>query len=363
MLKIPTILTLLLVFSTSVGLAQRPPGPPPGGGQGGPPPAQEHRATEAEDLDLVEANRRPPAKSEIDVTKNDETVEIEANGIPEHKVGRFPNRGNPHEITEQGYDIELPANPEPAPAITYLHSGPGQPAPRPMPFGITLDGVIIQPDTAEFWMGDRDKNWNYEALGGAVGLGLDTNYAHVQPTGMYHYHGIPTGLMRRLGFEKGKHSPMIGWAADGFPVYALFGYSDPTVAAGEAVELKTSYALKAGQRPGNPEGPGGDYDGAFVQDYEYVPGSGDLDECNGRFCVTPEFPDGTYAYFMTSDWPVIPRAFKGTPTSLVKNERGGRGGPPQGDERRPPRRGEDGPPPGGGPPPFGRGGKGGPPPR
>lgn len=363
MQKFPVFLAILLFFSTIPGVAQRPPGPPPngarppGGGQSGAPPAREHTATESEELDLVEANRRPPAKSKINVDEDDETVQIEANGIPEHEVGRFPNRGNPHEITEQGYDIVLPANPEPAPAITYLHTGPGQPAPRPIQFGITLDGVIIQPDTAEFWMGDREKNWNYEALGGAVALGLDTNYAHVQPTGMYHYHGIPTGLMRRLGFTKGKHSPLVGWAADGFPIYALYGYSDPTVAAGEAVELKSSYALKAGDRPGNPEGPGGDYDGTFVQDYEYVPGSGDLDECNGRFCVTPEFPDGTYAYFMTNDWPVIPRAFKGTPVKLVEKMQGP-GGPEE--EGRPRRR------PGDGPPPFGKGGKGGkggPPPR
>ncbi len=137
--KISALLILLLVCSTHVSLAQRPPGPPPGGGQGGPPPTREHKATEAEELDLVDANRRPPAKSEIDVTKDDETVQIEANGIPDHKVGRFPNRGNPHEIAEQGYDIELPAHPEPAPAITYLHSGPGQPAPRPMQGGQSGD--------------------------------------------------------------------------------------------------------------------------------------------------------------------------------------------------------------------------------
>lgn len=352
--------TFALILPLS-SIAQRP-GPPPGGGGGpGGPPTREHKATEAQELDLVAATNRPPARSEIEVIENGESVKIEANGIPDHKVGPFPNRKNPTEISEQGYDIEFPANPEPAAEITYLHSAPGQRAPRPLAFGITLDGVIIQPDTAEFWMGDREQNWNYEALGGAVGLGLDTNYGHVQPTGMYHYHGIPTGLMRRLGFKKGEHSPMIGWAADGFPIYAMFGYSDSTSNSSDIVELKSNYTLKAGKRPGNPEGPGGAYDGAFVQDYVYAPGSGDLDECNGRFCITPEFPEGTYAYFMTSDWPVIPRAFKGTPLTLKEEGRPPGGGPPGG-----------GPPPfgkgkgkggKGGPPPFGKGGKGGPPPQ
>lgn len=66
-------------------------------------------------------------------------------------------------------------------------------------------------------------------------------------------------------------------------------------------------------RPGGNE-PGGYYDGTFLADYEYIEGAGTLDECNGRMTVSPEFPDGTYAYFLTSDFPNIPRCFKGTPS-------------------------------------------------
>ena len=58
------------------------------------------------------------------------------------------------------------------------------------------------------------------------------------------------------------------------------------------------------------------HDGTIVQDYEYVAGSGDLDDCHGRRCVTPDFPEGTCAYFLTAYWPVILRAFRGTPVSL-----------------------------------------------
>ena len=88
-------------------------------------------------------------------------------------------------------------------------------------------------------------------------------------------------------------------------------------------------------RPAAARGPGGSYDGAFVQDYNFVAGAGDLDECNGRMCITPEFPRGTYAYFLTEDWPVIPRGFRGTPISL----KGPPGTPPQGPSgRRPPPR-------------------------
>ena len=147
--------------------------------------------------------------------------------------------------------------------------------------------------------------------------------------------------MKRLGFKNCEHSAIIGGAADGFPIYALYGYSDPMEASSAIEETKTGYALKKGERRGGRNAPGGSYDGAFAEDYEYVGGVGTFDECNGRFRVTPEFPSGTYAYFMTQDWPVIPRAFRGTPEQF-KTFRGGRtgcagserwsstGGPPRG---------------------------------
>ena len=59
--------------------------------------------------------------------------------------------------------------------------------------------------------------------------------------------------------------------------------------------------------------PGGAYDGSFVQDYEYVEGLGDLDACNGRFGTTPEYPDGTYHYFITPPFPSSPGCSAGRP--------------------------------------------------
>ena len=61
--------------------------------------------------------------------------------------------------------------------------------------------------------------------------------------------------------------------------------------AGSAIkELKSSYQLRSGSRGGNgTDAPDGNYDGTYIQDYEYVAGQGDLDECNGRTGVTPEY--------------------------------------------------------------------------
>ncbi|MEM6655672.1 MAG: YHYH protein [Planctomycetota bacterium] len=279
------------------------------------PGGRRHREVESRPVRLTPADQRPPADCYVDTEVRGDRRQIESNGIPSHTVGRFPNRGNPHAIRQQRYRLLLPAEPRVADRVTPLHLV-GRYGPPNLPFGVAVNGVLIDPGTAEYWNSDRRANWNYEALGGAVALGIDTNHAHVQPSGAYHYHGLPTGLLRELGVSPSTHSPLVGWAADGFPVYAMYGFEDPDDADSAVVEFTSSYRLKPGRRPNPPSGPGGRYDGAFVQDYEFVDGAGTLDECSGRFTVTPDYPDGTYAYFLTRDWPVIPRAFRGTPINL-----------------------------------------------
>lgn len=295
------------------------------------PMMRRHLTNQAQNLQLIPANTRPPGENKISIEVVGSQRVIRANGIPDHQTGAFPNRGNPNGISQQNYVYRIPLNPKPASRITpaFMQN-----------FGICVNGIPFDPGAAEWYDGNPRSQWQYEPLSGAVPLGIDTNHAHVQPTGAYHYHGLPTGLLKRLNVEKGKHSPIVGWAADGFPIYALYGYKDPTNSESAIVELESSYHLKKGKRPSGNGNPGGTYDGTFVADYEYVSGSGDLDECNGRFAVTPEYPDGTYAYFLTNHWPVIPRNYRGTPSSdFERGPRGGRGGRPG--------------PPGFGPPGFG----------
>ncbi|MCB1089672.1 MAG: YHYH protein, partial [Verrucomicrobiae bacterium] len=174
--------------------------------QGGPPPMRKHTANQASPVRLEAARESPPAKSVHEFSESGDQRKIESNAIPEHLVGKFPNPGNPNSIQPQGYEIVITSNPQPAPEITPL---------RLTPFGIGLNGVFFDPGAAEFWQGDPSLGWQYEALGGAVPLGLDANYAHVQPNGTYHYHGIPTLLLKQLGADPNRHSPQIGWAADG----------------------------------------------------------------------------------------------------------------------------------------------------
>ena len=102
------------------------------------------------------------------------------------------------------------------------------------------------------------------------------------------------------------HSPILGFAYDGYPIYGPYGY-DPLV-GGSIRQIKTGYTLKTnitfGVRPPDFE------PGYFVNDYVYT-GTGDLDENNGRWCITPQYPDGTYAYFTSIN---VDPTGKSTPT-------------------------------------------------
>jgi hypothetical protein len=270
--------------------------------------------------------RQQTIKPEVKIEVLDGYRYITSNGIPDHPTGRFPNAGNPNTIAPQSYRLRVPASPK----VAKDHQETG-----PYLFGIAVNGIPFDPGTAELWNGDV--RWHYEALSGYFAqrgsLGADENLAHVQPNGAYHYHGLPLGLLKKLNYEK--KPALVGYAADGYPIYGPFGYSDPKDAKSPLKRLKSSYRLKEEARPAGSEGPGGIPDGSFAQDYEYLDGKGDLDEFNGRAGVTPEYPKGTYYYVLTDTFPFVPRTFRGVPDvtferGLGAGGAGGPGGGPRG---------------------------------
>ena len=281
---------------------------------------------------------QPPGKNEVSFRIQGDKRVVDSNGIPDHLVGHFPGRGNPNTISAQKYHREMPLNPKIADKSVH---GMGT------DYGVAVNGVMFDPGTAEFWKNDRNSGWHYEAGTGKLDLGLDLSNGHVQPTGAYHYHAIPLELLKKLNPDNKARPTHIGYAADGFAIYARWDYADPKNAKSEVRVMRSSYKLKQGQRPG---GPGGAYDGTFTEDFEYIAGSGDLDECGGRFAVTPENPEGIYHYLLTDDYPFIPRLYKGTPDPSFRK------GPPGGGGGRGPGGRPQGGPPGGGfpPPPFGQ---------
>lgn len=242
---------------------------------------------------------------------------IESNGIANHPVGEFPSRGNPNAISPQRHAFRMPAQPAPAPAFVKPEG--------PTTWGVALNGVPLDPNTAEYWNNDRSSGWNLDLMAQPGRLGIDASHAHVQPNGAYHYHATPTGLVDALGGDKGRLL-LLGYAADGFPVYSANGHKDARDPRSAVVALRSGYRLRKQDRPG---GPGGKPDGTYTADWEWTK-EGDLDEANGRFEVTPEYPKGTYAYHITDTFPFIPRLFRGTPDPSFRKS-----GPPPGGGRRP----------------------------
>jgi hypothetical protein len=247
---------------------------------------------------------------------------ITSNNIPNHKVGLFgrvPGSLNPNAIAAQNEVYTIPLNPQIASSLTPLLATTGSRLGPAYSFGVLLNGVELDPVAAEpfphqgIMAANVNWEWNLEALN--VRIGLDCNNAHVQPTGKYHYHGTPTLFLELANVSPSKMT-LVGYAADGFPIYYKYAYSSPSDATSAVVEMTSSYRLKTGPRPGNGiTAPCGTYNGAYSNDYEYVPGLGTLDQANGRTGVTPEYPKGTYYYVITDAFPAIPRFFKGTPSA------------------------------------------------
>jgi hypothetical protein len=254
----------------------------------------------------------------VAVTVKDGIRRIVSNGIPNHVTGAFPNSGNPNKIIAQSQDYSLPTSPVKGADVAVAGACSG----------VAINGVLLDPATAEYYNNDPASGWNLEAFNSLRNLGLDSSNAHVNPTGTYHYHGTPVGLEKII--TKVGHSSLVGWSADGFPIYLDQGYSKAKDKKSAIKTLKSSYKVKSGTRP---NGPGGSYNGDYTQDWEYVAGSGDLDAANGRFQVTPEFPKGTYCYILTKTFPLIPRRFVGTVASSFV--RTGPGGGPQGGGAQP----------------------------
>ena len=258
---------------------------------------------------------------------SDDTSRIlSGNGIPNHEVGTFPNPNNPNTISEQNVNQIFTLCPT-------LVSDTGVPVGGPAgAIAYAINSVKFDPATAgrcdddgSCSLAQGQGQWNIEALGHETfDFGDDMNHAHVQPSGEYHYHGMPELLIDLLGDEQ--NMTLVGWASDGFPVYARYGYTDANDSSSALISLQPSWRLKSEPDEGRPDtltalagGPGQGQNnpnvpipmGAFTQDFEYVQGLGDLDECNGRVGVTPEFPEGIYYYMVTDDFPFFSRCLKG----------------------------------------------------
>jgi hypothetical protein len=238
---------------------------------------------------------------------------LSGNGIPDHAVtsGNFATP-----ISAQNILISMPMTPA---FISANGNGTGTATANP---GYVFNSVKLDPGTAGTCSSSATSTangagcvaamgtdpWKLEAIGGAFVFGTDESNAHVQPNGQYHYHGVPEAYVAKL--NKGMAMTLVGFAVDGFPIYVRYGHTAANDASSPIKLLASSYRKEATPDAGRPSVTVFPM-GTFTSDYEYVAGLGDLDECNGRTGVTPEFPNGIYHYLITDTFPYIQRCIKG----------------------------------------------------
>lgn len=230
-----------------------------------------------------------------------DTCVIESNNIPNHDFNDA-ERPFANQVAEVEKNFILERMPDTfASEVTYVSQS--------LINGIMLNGVVIDILSAGCWDDVRGDNVaigcsdNADWLIDPVGSGFfdeDTHNAHSQGDGTYHYHGNPNAMFDDNPGPNG--SPIIGFAADGYPIYGSYFLDADT---GEVRKAVSGYRLKRGVRP---SGPGGRYDGFYIQDWRWTR-AGDLDECNGMTI------DGQYGYYVTDSYPWLMKCFKGEPNN------------------------------------------------
>lgn len=217
-------------------------------------------------------------------TSND--VYVSCTCIPGYDIG--PWLQNPNQPANQNFVFKISLNPQ---------ENTGNKTKAPMGHtGVWINGVSIF--NAEDGMSYNNQGlWNQNALY-FEGVSFDDCLGHPAPNGEYHHHVNPRCLYDDSDDQN--HSPIIGYAFDNFPIYGAYGYAN-TNGIGAIKRMESSYQLKNITTRAN--GPTlTQYPlGSYLEDHEYISGSGDLDEYNGRYCTTSEYPNGTYAYFVTID--------------------------------------------------------------
>lgn len=268
------------------------------------------------------------------------SVYVMATGIPAYPTGPFLD-GNPSNATDQSAIYKFTLTPQQNSGTPTSTTGNNIGV---FVNGVSLfdyrDGVSWNPGTSALCGGPGNppcpggpmssRDWNRDAIPAEM-AGFDCSKAH-PAMGNYHHHQNPSAFKLDLNvvsticniydadglyaMDSTQHSPLIGFAYDGFPIYGAYGYMNAD-GTGGVVRIESGYELRSmtartTHADGSTVSSGPAINttfplGYFREDYGWIshPNNDEyLDEHNGRFCVTPEYPNGTYAYFCTvdSDW-------------------------------------------------------------
>ncbi|MBI1763756.1 MAG: YHYH protein [Acidobacteria bacterium] len=247
------------------------------------------------------STNRPLARVQPEVhavNVRDQYIELQSAGLSLYYLGPLQTPLAQVERLRQ-FIFHIPRFPAPASANAH-------PSVRPDVLGVFVNGVPIynQFEAASY---QGQNLWHFDPLaGGDDGTRVANGYARDAT------HTLDLGLLENLIADGTRHSPLLGFAFDGYPIYGPWGYvngetqSLRRMRSGcqlRRIERRTAWPDGTALTPSQ-YGPPVNADfplGTFSEDYEYSAGTSDLDEFNGRFAITPEYPAGTYAYFLSTD--------------------------------------------------------------
>lgn len=255
-------------------------------------------------------------------------VYVHTEGVPAYPTGPFLG-GNTSVATAQGAIYKFPLNPVQNTGTPTSTTGGTIGV---FINGVSLfdyrDGVAWNPNTSALCGGPGNPMcpggpaatmaWNRDAIPAEMG-GFDCSKAH-PAMGNYHHHQNPSAFKLDINvvsticnlydaeglyaINPNEHSPLLGYAYDGFPIYGAYGYANLD-GTGGITRIKSGYELQTSTtRTNGPAVNATYFAGYFREDYQWVAHAGEedyLDVHNGRICITPEYPNGTYAYFCTVD--------------------------------------------------------------
>ena len=254
----------------------------------------------------------------------DDILYIGSNGLANHSMGIWPNT-NTTMAQSQDWVFAITTQPVTKP-IKY-------PVRPDSEIGIAINGVPFYSVVGRFQ--DRlvsatdpsEEEIYTENIVETNGYaGPDAGNGYLTDNDAYVYRMDPVLLYTK---NPDAHSPLLGFALDGYPIYGPYGYANSDGSGGiirntSSYQLKTDFRLvQQNIQNGTKYATLGSPSGVYIEDWQYVVGAGTLDQHNGRFVITPEYPFGTYAYFVTVDQnlkPVYPYVigptFAGIPTGL-----------------------------------------------
>lgn len=234
----------------------------------------------------------------LQVCYNTNFAYVRTNGLPSYQMG--PWEGNPNKPSGKESIYKFPLNPS-------EETGAKTDQPSVGAMAVAVNGTVLYglSDARSY---NNEGYWNQNAWATEGETMGPNGGGHPQEQGEYHYHATPAKL---YDDPSTSHSPIIAFAFDGYPIYGPFGYDDPLNTSSSITRMVSGYIERnITQRTTYADGstapsPGPNVSstypiGYYIEDHDYT-GVGHLDEYNGRFCKTPEYPNGTYAYFVATD--------------------------------------------------------------